>query len=135
MLIAIFHWKVGIICYTAAVNYYIYLIWVFCWEYTTGNKKTAALFILDWGGNMQYKNIIYLSTYLLGTDLVWGFPGGSVGKRICLQYRIPGFKPWVGKIPRRSAWKPTPAFFPEESPWTEEPAVHGVTKSWTWLSN
>ena len=26
-----------------------------------------------------------------------------------------GFDPWVGKIPWRRAWKPSPVFFPEES--------------------
>ena len=30
-------------------------------------------------------------------------------------------QPWVGKIPWRRAWQPTPLFLPEESPWTEEP--------------
>ena len=25
---------------------------------------------------------------------------------------------WVGKIPRRRAWQPTPVFLPGESPWT-----------------
>ena len=29
--------------------------------------------------------------------------------------------PWVGKIPWRRAWYPTPAFLPGESSWTEEP--------------
>ena len=29
------------------------------------------------------------------------------------------FNPWVGNIPRRRAWQPTPLFLPEESPWTE----------------
>ena len=33
----------------------------------------------------------------------------------------PGFDPWVGKIPWRSARQPTPVFLPGESPWTEEP--------------
>ena len=27
-----------------------------------------------------------------------------------------GFNPWVGKIPWRMAWKPTPVFLPGESP-------------------
>ena len=26
----------------------------------------------------------------------------------------PGFDPWVGKIPWRRAWKPTPVFLPGE---------------------
>ena len=30
------------------------------------------------------------------------------------------FDPWIGKIPWRRAWNPTPAFLPGESPWTEE---------------
>ena len=28
--------------------------------------------------------------------------------------------PWVGRIPCRRAWQPTPAFLAGESPWTEE---------------
>ena len=32
-----------------------------------------------------------------------------------------GFEPWVGKIPWRRAWQPTPIFLPESPPWTEEP--------------
>ena len=28
---------------------------------------------------------------------------------------------WVGKMPWRRAWQPTPTFLPGESPWTEEP--------------
>ena len=34
---------------------------------------------------------------------------------------VPGFNPWVGKIPWSGAWQPTPVFLPGESPWTEEP--------------
>ena len=32
-----------------------------------------------------------------------------------------GYDPWVGKIPWRRAWQPTPVFLPGESPWSEEP--------------
>ena len=32
-----------------------------------------------------------------------------------------GFNPWVGKIPWRRAWQPTPVFLPGKCPWTEEP--------------
>ena len=31
------------------------------------------------------------------------------------QCRRPGFDPWVGKIPWRRAWQPTPVFLPGES--------------------
>ena len=44
-------------------------------------------------------------------------------QRIYLQFRRPGFDPWVGKIPWRREWLPTthsriPAW---RIPWTEEP--------------
>ena len=37
-------------------------------------------------------------------------PGG-----ICLQCRRPGFYPWVGKIPWRRKWQPTPVLLPRRS--------------------
>ena len=39
---------------------------------------------------------------------------GLRGYRIRLQCRRYGFDPWVGKIPWRRAWQPTPVFFPGE---------------------
>jgi len=39
----------------------------------------------------------------------------EVMKRICLQCRRPRFDPWVGKIPWRREWLPTPVFWPGES--------------------
>ena len=30
------------------------------------------------------------------------------------QYRRPGFNPWMGRIPWRREWRPTPVFLPEE---------------------
>ena len=44
-----------------------------------------------------------------------------VKKKILLQCRRPRFNPWVGKIPWKRTWLPTPVFLPGESPWTEEP--------------
>ena len=44
-------------------------------------------------------------------------PGGTSGKEPACQYRrhkICGFDPWVGKIPWRRAWQPTPVFLPAE---------------------
>ena len=34
--------------------------------------------------------------------------------------RTPRFNPWVGKIPWKRAWQPTPVFLLGESPWTGE---------------
>ena len=39
----------------------------------------------------------------------------------CRRHKRHGFNPWVGKIPCRKKWQPTPVFLPGESPWTEEP--------------
>ena len=64
------------------------------------------------------------------------FPGGSDWLEIRMQYERPGFPPWVGQIPWRRAWQPTPVFLPGESPWTEKPGgleSMGL-QSWTRLS-
>ena len=50
-----------------------------------------------------------------------GFPGGSDGKESTCNAGDLGFDPWVGKIPWRRAWQPSPVFLPGESPRTEEP--------------
>ena len=55
-----------------------------------------------------------------GASLLWppfawqssGLPWWLSWKRICLQCGRPGFKPWVGKIPWRREWLPTPVFWP-----------------------
>ena len=43
------------------------------------------------------------------------FPGGSDGKSVCLQCGRPGFSPWVGKIPWRRKWQPSPVLSPGKS--------------------
>ena len=51
------------------------------------------------------------------------FPGGASGREPACQYRRQkryGFSPWVGKIPWRKVWQPTPILLPGES--HEEPA-------------
>ena len=62
-----------------------------------------------------------------------GFRGDSV--IICLPSRRLGFNPWVGKIPWRRKWQPTPVFLPGESHGQRRATVCGVTKSRTWLSD
>ena len=52
-----------------------------------------------------------MSSSLKGTR---SFAGGSMGKEFCFQCRRCVFNPWVGKIPFRRAWQPTPLFLPEE---------------------
>ena len=43
------------------------------------------------------------------------FPGGSDGKSVCLQCSRPGFDAWVGKIPWRRKWQPTPGLLSGKS--------------------
>ena len=53
-----------------------------------------------------------------------GFQGGTRGKEPaceCRRHMRHGFQPWMGKIPWKRAWQPTPVFLPGDSPWTEEP--------------
>ena len=47
-------------------------------------------------------------------ELLWGSPGGASGKEPARQGRRSKFDPWVGKIPQRRAWQPTPVFLPGE---------------------
>ena len=47
-----------------------------------------------------------------------GFPGGSSGKEPacqCRRHKRSGFDPWIGKIPWRRKWQPTPEFLSGES--------------------
>ena len=44
-----------------------------------------------------------------------GFPGSSDGKSVCLQCGRLRFNPWVGKIPWRRRWQPTPVLLPGKS--------------------
>ena len=69
-----------------------------------------------------------------------GIPGGASDKEPTCQWRRrkrPGFDAWVGKIPWRRKWQPTPVFLPGGSPWTEDlgrqQTVRRVQKSLTWL--
>ena len=46
-----------------------------------------------------------------------GFPGGTSGKELPVSagdIRDTGFDSWVGRIPWRKAWQPTPVFLPGE---------------------
>ena len=64
-----------------------------------------------------------------------GFPSGKESTCWCRRHKRHQFDLYVGKIPWRRAWQPTPVFLPGEShgqrTWWAK--VHGVAKSWTWL--
>ena len=66
------------------------------------------------------------------------FPGGVSNKEPacqCRRLKRWGFDPWVGKMPWRRAWQPTPVILPgnpkDRGNWWA--TVHRVAKSWTQL--
>ena len=76
---------------------------------------------------------VHLPSVLVGSKR--SFLGGSDGERICLQCRRPGFHPWVGRIPWRREWQPSPVLLPRETHGQRSlgATVHGFTKTWTQL--
>ena len=54
---------------------------------------------------------------------IWGLPRWHYDKEPachCRRHKRHRFSPWVGKIPWRRKWQPTPVFLFGESPWTEQ---------------
>ena len=59
-------------------------------------------------GNFKHQTCICYTSHV-------GFPGGSYRKEPACNVGGPGSKiPWVGKIPWRRAWQPTPVFLSGE---------------------
>ena len=66
------------------------------------------------------------------------FPGGSDNKVSVYKCGRPGFNPWVGKIPWRRKWQPTPVLLPRKSHGRRslvQATVHAVAKSRTRMSD
>ena len=62
--------------------------------------------------------LTYYSKYYSDIYFTLGFPGGTGGKEPacqCRRHKRNGFKPWVGKMPWRRKWQPTPVSLPGES--------------------
>ena len=57
---------------------------------------------------------IYIYTNMYIEFLMGGLPRWHSGKEFACQHRRWGFNCWVGKIPWRKKWQPTPAFLPGE---------------------
>ena len=78
-----------------------------CWGCSQGQlRKTSFIFPSDANGASNASN---------NANRVWASLVAQTVK-IHLPCRRPGFDPWVGKIPWRRAWQPTPVFLPGESP-------------------
>ena len=65
---------------------------------------------------------------------ILGLPWWLSWERICLQCGRPGFDPWVGKIPWRMEWLPTPVFWPGEFHGLYSPWGHKESDMTEWLS-
>ena len=55
---------------------------------------------------------IHSSVFIESLSPSWGFPRCLSGKESACQSRRCGFDPWVGKIPWRRKWQPTPVLVP-----------------------
>ena len=66
-----------------------------------------------------------------------GFPPSSVGKESACNAGDLGFNSWVGKIPWRRKWQPTPVFLSGESHGQRSLTDYSSwgRKSWTRLSD
>ena len=71
------------------------------------------LFFL-WLSNIPFIYNIPLHIYNIPL-YIQGLPWWLSGKESTCQCRRHGFDPWVGKIPQRRKWQPTPVFLPGES--------------------
>ena len=68
------------------------------------------------------------SLNLCNYPVFWGFPGGTVVKKVCQCRRCKrqGFDPWVSKIPWSKKWQPTSVLFPRKFHGQRSLAGHGV---------
>ena len=59
----------------------------------------------------------WLGLQLIGESpsTLWRVSGGKEPACQCRRLKRHGFSPWVGKIPWRRAWQPTPVFLPGET--------------------
>ena len=96
---------------------------------------TGLISLQSKGLSRDFSNNTVQKHQFFGTKLS---PRGSDGKASVYQCGRPGFNSWVGKIPWRRKWQPTPVLLPRKSyGWRSvvQATVHGVAKSQTQLSN
>ena len=87
------------------------------WFYQLTQKEhfeTKRDHVGSWAQKLSVSPVSCLWGISFGLYDLQGFPSGSNGKKICLQFRRLGFNPWVGKISRRREWQPTLVFLPKE---------------------
>ena len=81
--------------------------------FATGFQDTTV------SGFLSCLSRLFLSHFpLMVSPVPLGLPRWLSGKESacqCRRWKRPGFDPWVGKIPWRRKWHPTPVFLPGES--------------------
>ena len=85
------------------------MLWV-CKLFRSNNTPVFSKFSLVWSNTWH----CLLNSYKVKI----GFLSGASGKEPasqCRRHERHGFNPWIGKIPWRRAWQPTPVFLPEKS--------------------
>ena len=90
-------------------------------------QKDHTIFYIIQRSKQNFYNNIFLEIIILSEvrqrkTNIWyhlyvGFPGGSDVKESACNAADLGSNPWVGKMPWRRAWQPTPVFLPGASPW------------------
>ena len=71
-----------------------------------------------WTAAHQAPPSIFQARVLEWGSIAFSDPGGASGKEFtcqCQRHKRCKFDPWVGKIPTRREWQPTPVFLPGES--------------------
>ena len=60
---------------------------------------------------IRYKNVMYSTgeEYVIYDHFIWSFPGDSAVRNLPANARD-RFDPWVGKLPWRRKWHPSPGF-------------------------
>ena len=84
------------------------------WEFNTAQLNFSGIPL---GGKTKIRLITESPEILFLNNARWAFPGGVSGNKPACQRRRSkrrGFDPWVGKMPWRRAWHPTPVFLPGE---------------------
>ena len=112
-------------------------------KYNFKNLSVLKIFLkilYFFGGNHYGLFITLMFHFLKDPNCLLGFPGGASGKEPtchCRRCRRPRFDLWVGKIPCRREWQPTPVFLPGKS--QGQRSLVGYSpwgcKSWTGLNN
>ena len=102
------------------IIFHIFLLWVLLGVLA---KRISVYLQLGKEDNLQVAGFLSKkkNTFIVVVFIFkWyeGFPGGSSGKELtcqCKRHNRHRFDPWVGKVPWKWAWQPTPVFLTGES--------------------